>query len=166
MRHEYRLSLGAALFLGLVALIYWIWSREDTGTALLIFSLAAYALIAGWLYLQWRRREGIDRPEDRADATQADGAGEVGFFPAASMWPAGMGLGAVVLGMALVFGSWYYAIGGALLLGSIFGFVVEAEAREEGPDVPGTFEAHQPAAVVATPGPGTIPPFAGDAVDR
>ncbi len=131
MRFEYKTMGGAALFLGVVDIIYWFWSRESTGTALLIFSFAAYALIGSFLLLQWRRREGIDRPEDRTDATQADGAGEVGFFPAASIWPAGVGLGAIFAGVALIFGTWYWVIAGILLIGGIIGFAVEAEAREE-----------------------------------
>jgi hypothetical protein len=137
MKVEAKTCLGAAIFLGVVAVIYWFWSREPAGTACLVFGLAAYAMIAGFLYLQWTRRHGVGRPEDREDATQADGAGEVGFFPAASIWPAGMGLGAIFIGLALVWGDWYWPIAGILMLGSIIGFTVEAEARDEGPDDPG-----------------------------
>jgi hypothetical protein len=131
MRVEYKCCLGAAVFLAFVAILYGFWSRESTGTALLIFSMSAYGLIAGYLFMQWRRREGIDRPEDRPDATQADGAGEVGFFPAASIWPAGIGLGAIFVAIALIYGTWYWLIAGLLIFGGITGFVVEAEAREE-----------------------------------
>ena len=152
MRFEYKLTGGAGGFLILVAIIYWFWSRESTGTALLIFSFCAYLLLAAYLYLQWRRREGHERPEDRVDATQADGAGEIGFFPAASMWPAGMGVGAVFMGVAMIYGSWYWLIGGILMFGAIIGFVVEAEAWDPGPDDPGTAhpDADVPASTVAT----------------
>jgi hypothetical protein len=40
------------------------------------------------------------------------------------------------MGFAMIYGSWYWLIGGILLFGAIAGFVVEAEAREEGPDDP------------------------------
>ncbi len=138
MRFEYKLTAGAGAFLVLIAVIYYFWSREATGTALLIFSFCAYLLLGSYLYLQWRRRDGHERPEDRIDATQADGAGEVGFFPAASMWPAGMGVAAVFIGVAMIYGSWYWLIAGILMIGAIIGFVVEAEAWDEGPDDPGT----------------------------
>lgn len=65
--------------------------------------------------------------EDRDDATPADGAGEVAFFPGNSIWPAAMGLGAVSLAIGLAFGKWFWAIGGILLVGAIIGFAVEAE---------------------------------------
>jgi hypothetical protein len=131
MRVEYKTMLGAAVFLATIAILYGFWSRESTGTALLIFGVCAYGLMAGYLYLQWQRREGIGRPEDRPDATQADGAGEVGFFPAASIWPAGIGLGAIFIAIAMIYGTWYWLIAAVLIFGGIAGFVVEAEAREE-----------------------------------
>ena len=137
MRVEFRVCLGAALFLGIIDLIYWFTSNDDAGTACLLFSFFAYALIGSFLFLQWRRRKGIPRPEDRDDAEMSDGAGEVGFFPAASIWPAGIGIGAVFLAIGLIYGVWYLFIGGVFVIGSLIGFMVEAEAREEGPDDPG-----------------------------
>ncbi len=159
MRIELRVCLGAGLFLGVVAIIYWFLSNEDTGTTCLLFGFCAYTLIGAYLILQWRRRHGIPRPEDRDDAEMSDGAGEVGFFPAASIWPAGMGVGAVFLGIGLIYGVWYLFIGGVFLLGSIAGFVVEAEAREEGPDDPGPPAGGLPPAgsppAAGRPAPGT-----------
>ncbi len=137
MRVEMRLCLAAGLFLGIVCTIYWFTSNEDAGTAMLLFSFAAYALLGAYLFLQWRRRKGIPRPEDNDDAEISDGEGEVGFFPSASVWPAGIGLGAVILAVGLTYGTWYIVLGLILVFGSIIGFVVEAEAREEGPDDPG-----------------------------
>lgn len=137
MRIETRLCFGSGLFLGIVCTIYWFWSNEDTGTACLLFGFAAYALIGAYFFLQWRRRKGIPRPEDRDDAEMADGEGEIGFFPAASIWPAAIGLGAIFLGVGLIYGVWYLVIGFVFVFGGVAGFVVEAEAREEGPDDPG-----------------------------
>jgi hypothetical protein len=137
MRIEYRLTIGIALFFGIVDLIYWFTSKDDTGTACLLFSVCAFGLIGSFLFLQWKRRKGIPRPEDRDDAEMSDGAGEIGFFPAASIWPAGVGIGAVFLAIGLIYGVWYLFIGGVFVIGSLIGFMVEAEAREEGPDDPG-----------------------------
>ena len=129
MKIEYRLMLGVTIFLGGVAAIYWFTSLEDSGTVMLIFGGAAYGILSAYLLLQYLRRHRIPRAEDRDDATQADGAGEVGFFPNASIWPAGMGLGFVLIGVGLVFGAWYWVMGLILVLGAIIGFSVEADAR-------------------------------------
>jgi hypothetical protein len=131
MRVESKTMMWAAIFLATLAIIYGFWSREPTGTALLIFGVCAYGMLAGYLFLQWKRRAGIDRPEDRLDATQEDGAGEIGFFPAASIWPPAIGIGGVMAAVALVYGSWYWLLAGIFIFGGIIGFVVEAEAREE-----------------------------------
>ena len=150
MRIELRVCIGAAAFLGLVGIVYWFTSKDPTGTACLLFGFFAYALIGAYLLVQWRRRKGVPRPEDRDDAEMSDGEGEIGFFPAASIWPAGIGIGAIFLGIGLIYGVWYLFIGGVFAVGSLIGFAVEAEAREEGPDDPGLPAAgdagHEPAA--------------------
>jgi hypothetical protein len=130
MKLEYRIMLGVTVFLGIVAAVYWFTSYEDSGTVLLIFGGAAYGILFGYLFLQYTRRHKIPRPEDRDDATQADGAGEIGYFPNASIWPAGMGLGFVLIGVGLVFGAWFWVLGIIMVLGAIIGFGVEADARE------------------------------------
>jgi hypothetical protein len=125
---EYRIMAGVTVFLGIVAAVYWFTSYEDSGTVLLVFGGAAYGILFSYLLLQYLRRKKIPRPEDRDDATQADGAGEVGYFPNASIWPAGMGLGFVLIGVGLVFGAWFWILGIILVLGAIVGFGVEADA--------------------------------------
>jgi hypothetical protein len=129
MKIEWNLALGTAAFLGVAALIYWIWSGEFSGTVLLGFGGAAYSILFGYLLLQAFRRQHIPRVEDRADANPSDGEGEISFFPGNSIWPAAMGLGAVFLVVGLVFGKWFWVIGGAIFLGAIIGFAVEAESR-------------------------------------
>jgi hypothetical protein len=131
MRYEWKISIGASLFLGIISLIYWLTSYEDAGTVMLVFSFAAYGMLGGFLLLQWKRRKSIPRPEDDPDGTYADGAGEIAFFPAASIWPAGIGLGAIFMAVALIYGNWYWVIAAPLVLGSIVGMTVEAEAPED-----------------------------------
>jgi hypothetical protein len=129
MKHEWHLALGTAVFLGVAAIIYWVWSGEYSGTVMLGFGGGAYGIIFGFVLLQYLRRHGAPRAEDRGDAEPGDGEGELTFFPANSIWPAAMGVGAVGLAIGLAFGKWFWAIGGILLLGAIIGFAVEAEAR-------------------------------------
>jgi hypothetical protein len=140
MKNESKVALGTSVFLVLVFIIYLAWSREATGSACLLFGAVAYGMLGGYCALVYFKRKGAPRAEDNDEATQADGAGEVGFFPAASMWPAGIGVGAVFFGVAMIYGSWYWLIGGIMLFGAIIGFVVEGEVRPEGPEDPGTME--------------------------
>ena len=104
MKVEWSTVLGASVFLGATGLVYWALKNHPTETAgvvMLIFGFAAYGMLFGYLLLQYFRRRKIPRPEDRFDATYADGEGEVGYFPAASMWPAGMGLGIIFAAVGL-----------------------------------------------------------------
>jgi hypothetical protein len=159
MKVEWRTILGASVFLGATGLIYWYLKSDPTETAgvvLLIFGFAAYGMLFAYLLLQYVRRQRIPRPEDRFDATHADGEGEVGYFPNASIWPAGMGLGLVIGAVGFVFGVWYLIIGAILFVGAVIGFVVESESETEVPDTlaeeeqamaaghPGHLEAHPP----------------------
>jgi len=128
MKHEWHLALGIAVFLGVTAVIYFAWGGEFSGTVMLSFGACAYAIMFGYILLQYLRRHRIPRVEDR-DASPEEGAGEISFFPGNSIWPAAMGLGAISLAIGLAFGKWFWAIGGVLLVGAIIGFAVEAEAH-------------------------------------
>ena len=133
MKVEWRFMAGAAAFLIVGGIGYWIavaargHESEYAGVTALIFSFAAYALIAGYILLQYRRRRGAPRPEDRIDATLDEGEGEIAYFPTASMWPAGMGLGAVICAAALIWGLWYFIIGFPIFIGAVIGWVFESD---------------------------------------
>jgi hypothetical protein len=136
MKVESRTIIGAAIFLGVTCGLYWFLveyhgaSAERAGITMLLFSFAAYGMLGAYLLLQYFRRKGIPRPEDSFDATQTDGEGLVGYFPAASIWPVATGLGMVFAGMALVWGLWYFFIGLVLFVGAIIGWVVESDYSE------------------------------------
>ena len=129
MKHEWHLALGIAVFLGVVAVIYFVWSGETSGTVMLGFGAAAYGLLFAFMLLVFLRRRRQPRAEDRRDANPEDGEGEIAFFPGNSIWPVAMGISSISLAIGLAFGKWFWAIGGILLLGSIIGFAVEAESR-------------------------------------
>jgi hypothetical protein len=148
MKVEWRTILGAAIFLGATGVVYWALKNHPTeaaGVACLIFGFAAYFMLFGYLLLQYIRRDRIPRPEDRFDATQADGEGIVGYFPNASIWPAGLGLGLIFGVVGLIYGLWYLIIGGILFVGAVIGWVVESEFEVEVPDT----EAEEDAAAAA-----------------
>jgi hypothetical protein len=127
MRVEWRLFAGAGVFFTITGTIYWFASYEDAGTVLLGLAVAAVLMVAGWLLFQ-ARRVGM-RPEDRADATVADGAGEVDYFPSSSVWPLVVAAGAVVCANALAFGIWLGVGGVLLLLAGVVGYAYEASSK-------------------------------------
>lgn len=137
MKVESRTILGAFIFLLILAGAYWALvaihghTAERSGIAMLIFSFAAYGMLGFYLLAQYLRRHGIPRVEDRFDATQEDGAGVIDYFPAASIWPAGLGLGMILGACALVWGLWYLYIGFVLFAGSVIGWVTESDYTED-----------------------------------
>jgi hypothetical protein len=68
------------------------------------------------------------RPEDDENSSgPGDGPVEVGYFPSASVWPAAMAMGAVLIALGLVFGYWFIVIAAIFLVGAIIGYAVEAQ---------------------------------------
>ena len=68
MRVEVRVVLFGMVFVGGLALIYWLTSYEDAGTVLLVLGAGMYAILTGYLYLQSRRlRQAPPRPEAEDD---------------------------------------------------------------------------------------------------
>ena len=129
MKSEWFLALCTSVFLLIVGLIYWIWSGEVSGSVMLVFGCLAYGLMFLFMLTVFFRRNRIPRAEDKPDGTMEEGEGEIAFFPANSMWPVAMGLGAIGLALGLAFGKWFWVIGGILMLGALIGFTVEAESR-------------------------------------
>jgi hypothetical protein len=152
MKVEWRTILGASVFLGATGFVYWGLKNNPTeaaGVTMLVFGFAAYFMLFCYLLLQYARRSRIPRAEDRFDATQADGEGIVGYFPNASIFPAGMGLGLVFAVVGLIYGVWYLIIGAILFFGAVIGWVVESESEVEVPD---TEEEEEVAAAAGHPG--------------
>lgn len=137
MKVESRTTLGAFVFLVIIAALYWALVEvhghafERSGIAMLVFSFAAYLLLGAYLLAQYFRRRRIPRPEDRFDATPEDGAGVVDYFPAASIWPAGLGLGMFTAALGGIWGIWYAYIGGIIAIGAIIGWVTESDRSED-----------------------------------
>jgi cytochrome c oxidase subunit IV len=127
MRTAGRILAGIALFLALTGGVYWFTSYEQAGTVLLLAGAGFAAMVAGAL-LRWA---GSPAPEDRQDADMAEGAGELGWFPTASIWPAGTGAGAGLLALGLAFGVWLALVGAALFVASVLGYAL-ADRRPAG----------------------------------
>ena len=128
MRVEAVILLFLGVFFGLVGIVYWFWSYEDAGTAMLI-GTCTLGFLPGSYYFYWHRRMG-QRVEDREDASIEEGAGEINSFPGTSIWPFVMGMGAALTVVSLVFGIWLIFPGISLILTALVG--VTAESRRGG----------------------------------
>ena len=121
MRTEYKIFGAVAVFLFAVAALYASWTKGQTnhvemvGTVALILSGLLCSMCGGFFWFVARR---IDlRPEDRADAEMAEGAGEVGFFSPGSYWPFGIAVAAATAGVGLALVQWWLV--GAGLIGVV-----------------------------------------------
>ncbi|BCJ74283.1 cytochrome c oxidase polypeptide 4 [Catellatospora sp. IY07-71] len=126
MKTEYRIFLGVAAFLFVMAIVYWFWSgaalsRYDwIGTTALTLSGLLCLMCGGYFWFVSRRLE--PRPEDRRDAEIAEGAGEIGFFSPGSYWPFAIALAATLASLGLVFWMWW------LIALGLLGAIVSASA--------------------------------------
>ena len=127
MKVEWRLFVGAAVFFTITTSAYWFISYEDAGTTMLGASIPAFAMVGLWLWFQSRRHG--RRPEDDGDARPADGAEDLGYFPASSAWPFVLSGGAVILANGLVFGPPIAVIGILLMVAGVFGYAREADTK-------------------------------------
>jgi cytochrome c oxidase subunit IV len=127
MRTEARIFFGVTAFFVVIGAIYWFTSYEDAGSVMLV-ACAGLGILTG-VYLAWQgRRVGL-RPEDREDASVRDGAGPVGEFATASIWPVAVAGGATVMALGLVLGEAVFLLGGALFLVAVAGMIRETRAR-------------------------------------
>jgi hypothetical protein len=132
MKSEYKLFALIAGFLFATSTVYgwWTWQSSNPhqmewiGTVALILSGLLCSMCGGYFWFVARR---IDlRPEDRADAEIADGAGEVGFFSPGSYWPFGLALSASIAGRGMVFWApWLIAVGMSAVIAATGGLLFE-----------------------------------------
>ncbi len=128
MKVEAVILLFLGVFFGIVGIVYWFWSNEQAGTAMLI-GTCTLGFLPGSYYYYWHRRMG-QRVEDRDDASIAEGAGDIDSFPSSSIWPFVLGMGAFLTVNSLVFGIWLIFPGISLILTALVG--VTAESRRGG----------------------------------
>lgn len=123
MRVEGLIFSLLAVFMLVVAGVYWLLSRDPTGFTALVLC-GGMAFIIGY-YVLFTARRMEERPEDREDAEIAEGAGEVGFFAPHSWWPIALGASFTLTTLGLVFGLFLLLIGVGALLFSVSGMLFE-----------------------------------------
>lgn len=122
MRTEALVFTFLLVFFAVVTPVYWVMSKEPTGTTALVLTFTLVLMLSGYIWLLERKLP--KRPEDRKDGEIVEGAGELGFFPPSSIWPLYCALAAVPVVLAPVFGWWLlligFGIGGACLAGWVY----------------------------------------------
>lgn len=121
MKLESYIYLGVTVFFVAIGAIYWFASYEDAGSVMLAASAVLGLMVGGYLFHLSRRM--TPRPQDRTDATIAEGAGPVDSFPGPTIWPFVMGFAFTVLVTGVIFGVWVLLAGGVLLLFSVIELV-------------------------------------------
>jgi len=112
-----------AIFMAIVGPIYWFMSREVIGTVALALTFAFTAMMTAFLWIQSRKMD--LRAEDRKDADIIEGAGELGFFPPASIWPFWSAMVVTIMALGPVFGWWLTIVGAALGVWAVTGWCYE-----------------------------------------
>ncbi|MFD0265260.1 cytochrome c oxidase subunit 4 [Streptomyces sp. NPDC127106] len=120
MKGEAWLFTGTALFFGATMAVYAWFSGEPAGTAALAVSFLMTALVAAFLWRQYRR--GGSRPEDRGTAEVQEAGGRREFFPARTYLPVTAAAGSALIGLGVVQGLWLCLIGFGILLPAVVGF--------------------------------------------
>lgn len=125
-----RIFGGIALFMAVIATIYWFMSYEAAGTTFLTLSAGMAGMTAA--YLGWPRG-------DREAGSGGDDLGhdvEVGhdphdgvWFPEASIWPFAIGGSMVLVGNGLLLGRWLLIPAGVLLVWSLGGMIRQGRHR-------------------------------------
>ncbi|MDA8081955.1 MAG: cytochrome c oxidase subunit 4 [Actinomycetota bacterium] len=128
MKSERGIYLLIGAFFFLIMVIYFLWSGE-AGGSIMLFAAAGLGIMPG-LYFAWWAHRMPPRPEDRTDATLSDGSGPVGTFPANTIWPFVLGMGAALTALSLVFGVWLAVVGLAFIISTALN--VSLESRRGG----------------------------------
>lgn len=123
MKIEGFLFAGCAVFFALMDVVYWLWSKDPTGTTALALSVGLAGLVAFYILFTGRRVD--PRPEDDKEGEIADAAGEQGFFSPHSWWPFFVALACATMAVGAVIGWWMVIIGAFAIILSAIGFVFE-----------------------------------------
>ncbi|HLV72572.1 cytochrome c oxidase subunit IV [Actinomadura hallensis] len=128
MRVQAFMFYGTALFFLVTDVVYWLWSKDWTGTTALGLAVGLAGLIGFYTHFTIRRLERANNGplyEDDPEGEISDAAGEVGFFSPHSWWPLYCGLSAAIVTLGIVFGWWLFMFGLAAAFLSTMGLVFE-----------------------------------------
>ncbi|MEO6123620.1 MAG: cytochrome c oxidase subunit 4 [Ilumatobacteraceae bacterium] len=129
MRVQWMLFLGVAVFIAILAIVYWFVSYEYAGTTMLALASGLSATFGGFLFIQDHRNPDSTDGPVAAASHHAEGEDPDHYLPTTSWWPLVIGIG-MVLGLNGLILSWPYAVPGmAVLMFGIGGFVSDSRRR-------------------------------------
>ncbi|MEY2449517.1 MAG: hypothetical protein QOH79_2993 [Acidimicrobiaceae bacterium] len=117
-RVQARIFLGIAAFMAVIGTVYWFASYEPAGTTMLGLSSALAALCGIYLWVQ----------SEHGDTVPV-GSGEEHYLPHSSVWPFGMGVGALLAVNGMVVGFGYAIPGVVVLMIAIVGLISQSRRR-------------------------------------
>lgn len=123
MKIEGRLFAFGAAFYFLVAIAYWLISKDEFGFVALLFTGVMALMVA--FYILYTAKRVFPRPEDRKDALISEADPDYGQFSPHSWWPLPLAASAATIGVGLVFAAWLVVFGVVAVLVSVFGLVFE-----------------------------------------
>jgi len=127
---SYFLLFLASFGLG-CAFLFWavglgdVYRTITSGGTIMLVAVGLLGLLPGSYYLWWSRRM-TPRAEDDPHADRSAGAGVVAVFPSSSIWPFVLGMGALLVCLALVFGFWSAIVGFFLAISAAIGIIRES----------------------------------------
>lgn len=130
MRTSTNLYWALALFFGVVAVAYTIWTAIEYGAVewvgvVALTLLVAFSAFIGFYLMLVFRAQGGPLPEDVHDANIDDGDPEVGHFSPWSWWPVALAFGAGLVLLGLAVGAWIFVIGLPVVFVALVGWVFE-----------------------------------------
>ncbi|GAA1887555.1 cytochrome c oxidase subunit 4 [Actinomadura bangladeshensis] len=128
MRVQAFMFYGTAVFFLATDIVYWLWSKDWTGTTALGLAVGLAGLVGFYVHFTVRRLERANAGplfEDDPEGEIADAAGELGFFSPHSWWPLYVALSASAVALGIVFGWWLVILGVAAAILSTIGLVFE-----------------------------------------
>jgi hypothetical protein len=115
-RVQARMFLGIALFMAVIGVVYWFASYEPAGTTMLGLSSSLAAVCGIYLLVQSESGEPAHVEEPH-------------YLPHSSVWPFGVGVGALLAVNGLIVGVGYAIPGLVVLAVAIVGLVSQSRRR-------------------------------------
>ncbi len=117
------LFIWLSVFVGIMAVVYGVWSKEPAGTTALVLAFGLSLMIGFYLAFTAKRVDAMAQDNKQADV--ADEAGELGFFAPHSWQPLSLAIGGAFAFLAIAIGWWLLFFSLPLIMVGLFGWVFE-----------------------------------------
>lgn len=118
---------GIAVFMVVIATVYWFMSYEAAGTTFLLVAAGMTGLPA--IYLGWPRSRGKGPARPHVHQQPGLDPHDGVWFPDASIWPLAIGVSMALVGNGFLLGRWLLAPALVLLVWSIGGMIRQGRHR-------------------------------------